>query len=91
MKKSLWNKLVFLLYITYCIFYIIIFWCVFDNNDLFHKYYDITHNFLLISVVINTFSQILAIIKKKYSAIAYLFFGILLFLFTIAFTIGQSA
>ncbi len=90
MRKISWNTIVFLCYLTYCILFVALFWSVFNNNDLFHKYYDVTFNCLLATLGINTLSQILAIIKKKMFSIRWLLVGVLFFFLTIAFTIGQS-
>lgn len=90
MKTNKWNTIVFLCHLSYCIFFFILFWSVFDNNNLFDKYYNLASNCLLATLGINTLGQILAIITKQKFAIRWLIIGLLLFFVTISFTIGQS-
>lgn len=90
MIKNKWNMLVFLCYLAYCVFFFFLFWFVFDNNDLFNKYYDLSFICLRITFGINTLSQVLAIIKKRAFSMTYLAMGIFLLLLTIGFTVGQS-
>ncbi len=94
MKKIKWNTVVFLCYLAYCLFFFILFWGFFSDNDLFHKYYNLTYICLLISFGINTISQLTAmvidLVTKQTFTIKWLIAGGFLLLFTIAFTSGQS-
>lgn len=90
MIKNKWNTLIFLCYLAYCVFFCLLFWFAFDNNDLFYKYYDLASLCLRITFGINTLSQILAIFKKRAFSVTYLVMGIFLLLLTIGFTVGQS-
>ena len=91
MKKVKWNTIVFQCYFLYCVGFIVLFWCVYVNNDLFDEYFELVLNGLLLTLGVNTLSQIWAIITKRSYAIIWLFIGVILFFLTIGFTIGQSA
>lgn len=90
MKKNKWNTVIFLWYLAYCLFFLILFWRFFGDNDLFDKYYNLTYKCLLITFGVNTMSQILAIIAKQKFAIRWLISGAFSLFLTIAFTVGQS-
>lgn len=88
--KNKWNFIVFLVYLIYCLFFFVVFWCVFDDNQLYRQYFDLSYTCLLVACGTNTVSQIIAIITKKKYAVRWIVLGAFALLMTIAFTIGQS-
>ena len=91
MKKMRWNTLIFLLCILVYLSFGAAFWIVFDNNELYWRYFDFALNIFMAACGLNTAGQIIAIFKREKCSILWLVIGIILFFITIAFTIGQSA
>jgi len=96
MKKIEWNKIIFLGYLAYCVLFFLIFHCVFDNNELYHKYYNIVADGLFRIFGINVLSQLLVMIMNRNSAETYeiaetwLIYSVLVFFGTLVFTAGLS-
>jgi hypothetical protein len=89
-KKLKWNTIVFLGYLAYCVLFLCIYWFVFDSNELFEKYYDLTVYGLVAAFGINTLAQFYAIIVKKDFTTRWLVLGIAMFFLTFGFSIGQG-
>lgn len=90
MQGIKWNRIVFLSYLAYCVFFFILFWNVFDNNELYHRYYPLVSDGLKIGCIANAVSQIWAIFKRQWHAVGCLLLGVFMMLLTIVFTIGMG-